>query len=303
MAAPVPAAELSFPVESPGERLDKFLSARAGISRTQVQRLIEQGAVQVNGHISKSNYRLEPGDRVEAQLHPPAPITLEPQAIPLRVVYQDEDLLVIDKPAGLTVHPAPGHPDRTLVNAILALCPELHAEEGSLRPGIVHRLDKDTSGLIVVAKHPAAHQALSKQLQERTVTKHYLALVAGNLAPERGAIEAAIGRDPRRRQRMAVVEHGRAARTEYQVLEYLDKLTYLRATPQTGRTHQIRVHLAAIGHPVVGDVLYGHSSPLCSRQFLHAHTLGFKHPKDGRYMEFTAELPPDLQRALEQARG
>ncbi|MBI2887833.1 MAG: RluA family pseudouridine synthase [Chloroflexi bacterium] len=303
MAASVPNTEFSLTVEAPEGRLDRFLADRSGVSRSQVQRLIEQGRVRVNGRACKANYLLEPGDRIEAHLAPAAPPSLEPQAIPLTVVYQDEDILVIDKPAGLTVHPAPGHPDRTLVNALLSLCPELQAEEGSLRPGIVHRLDKDTSGLMVVAKHAAAHEALSRQLQERSVTKVYLALVVGRLVPERGAIEAPIGRDPRRRQRMAVVERGRAARTDYQVEAYLEGYTLLRVMPQTGRTHQIRVHLAAIGHPVVGDRVYGHASALCPRQFLHAHVLGFRHPGDGRYVEFTAALPEDLQQAVERAGG
>ena len=294
---------LRFVVDEAGERVDRFLAQRAAISRTQVQHLIQQGDVLVNGVPSKASYKLEASDSIEARLSPPAPVTLEPQDIPLRVVYQDDDLLVVDKPAGLTVHPAPGHPDRTLVNAVLALCPELQDAEGSLRPGIVHRLDKDTSGLMVVAKHAAAQASLSKQLEERTVTKHYLALVEGRLTPERGLIEAPIGRDRAHRQRMAVVSRGRASRTGYQVVEYLSNQTLLRITPETGRTHQIRVHLAAIGHPVVGDRVYGKVSPLCPRQFLHAQVLGFRHPRTGEYVEFRSDLPEDLVEALEAFRG
>ena len=302
MSAPAAGSSLRFLVETESERLDKFLASRIDLSRTRIQSLIAQGAVLVNGRPSKTGYRLAAGDEIEARILAPTPVALEPQAIPLRVVGQDDDLLVVDKPAGLTVHPAPGHPDRTLVNAVLALCPELQGENGSLRPGIVHRLDKDTSGLMVVAKHPAAHEYLARQLQDRSVTKRYLALVRGRLTPGRGAIDSPIGRDPLRRLRMAVVERGRPSRTDYRVLEYLAKHTLLQVTPETGRTHQIRVHLAAIGHPVVGDAVYGHAVDWCPRQFLHAHVLGFRRPSDGAFVEFRADLPPDLEQALAWAK-
>ena len=286
-----------------GERLDKFLAQRVDVSRTQVQRLVDEGNVLVNEHPAKASYKLEAGDHLTVRLTPPPPSTLLPEDIPLRVVYQDEDLLVIDKPAGLTVHPAPGHASGTLVNAVLALYPELHEAGSSLRPGLVHRLDKDTSGLMVVAKHRSAQEALTKEFAGRAVTKRYLALLEGRLTPPRGLIEAPIGRAAGRRQRMSVSARGRAARTGYSVLEYIDGCTLAELTLETGRTHQIRVHTAAIGHPVVGDSIYGSASTFCPRQFLHSHVLGFHHPSDGRYVEFRAELPPDLAGALSALRG
>jgi len=205
---------------------------------------------------------------------------------------------VIDKPAGLAVHPAPGHPGHTLVNAVLFHFPHLADIGDSLRPGIVHRLDKDTSGLMLVAKNRIAQANLINQFKARSVSKAYLALVKGHLTPERGVIEAEIGRDPRNRKRMAVVSGGREARTEYQVVQYTGDYTLLEIRPETGRTHQIRVHLVAIGYPVVGDSVYGVKSPHLSRQFLHACRLGFKLPSIGEYAEFTSQLPPDLQQAL-----
>ena len=281
-----------------GERLDRFLAPRIDASRTQAQRLIDEGHVLVNGHSEKASYRLEEGDRLDVQFAPPLPPALSPENIPLQVVHQDDDLIVIDKPAGLTVHPAPGHPSGTLVNAILALYPELRDPESSLRPGIVHRLDKDTSGLMVVAKNAQAQEALAAQFAERSVTKRYLALIEGRLTPQRGLVEAPIGRDAAQRQRMSVSARGRAARTGYVVLEYIDSYSFVELTLETGRTHQIRVHMAAIGHPVVGDRVYGKASALCPRQFLHSHLIGFHHPRDGRYMEFTSDLPEDLAEAL-----
>ena len=301
---PSPTAAVVLTVESAGDRLDRYLAGRVGFSRSQLQRLIEQHAVLVNGKPGKAGRRMEPGDIVAFTPVSAQESTLRPESIPLSVVYQDEDLLVVDKPAGLTVHPAPGHPHGTLVNALLALAPEIasaEAEGSTGRPGIVHRLDKDTSGLLVVAKNPYAHEFLARQLRDRTMTKHYLALVEGKLAPERGAIEAPIGRDPVRRQRMAVMDQGKPARTTYQVLKYLKHHTLLLAGLETGRTHQIRVHLAAIGHPVVGDAVYGHREPWCTRQFLHAHVLGFLRPGDGQYLELRSELPEDLSAALTHA--
>jgi 23S rRNA pseudouridine1911/1915/1917 synthase len=219
--------------------------------------------------------------------------------MPLSIIYQDEDVLVLNKPAGLAVHPAPGHPSHTLVNAILSHFPQLADMSSSLRPGIVHRLDKDTSGVMLVAKNSAAQAKLAEQFKARSVTKAYLVLVKGRLTPENGIIEAPIGRDPRNRKLMAVVTSGREARTEYRVVKYLDDYTLLEVMPETGRTHQIRVHLSAIGYPVVGDKIYGVKSPSLSRQFVHAYRLGFKLPSTGEYVEFEAELPPDLAQALE----
>ena len=234
---------------------------------------------------------------------PPQPLDVEPEAIPLRIVYEDQDLLVVDKPAGLTAHPAPGHMRHTLVNALLAHCGDLSGVGGVLRPGIVHRLDKDTSGLLLVAKNDRAHAGLSKQLRERTVEKRYLALVQGRVEQAEGVIEGAIGRDPRNRKRMAIVEGGRPARTAYSVREYLDGMTLVEVAPSTGRTHQIRVHFATAGHPIVGDALYGKPSALVGRQFLHACRLAFRHPRDGRSLAFESPLPRDLEEALSRAAG
>ncbi len=233
---------------------------------------------------------------------PPRSLELEPESIPLNIVYEDDDLLVVDKPAGLAVHPAPGHSRHTLVNALLAHCVDLSGVGGVLRPGIVHRLDKDTSGLLLVAKNDRTHASLSRQLKERTVQKRYLALVRGRLEQPEGVIEGAVGRDPRNRKRMAIVEGGRPARTAYKVREYLDGMTLVEVAPSTGRTHQIRVHFAAAGHPIVGDALYGKPSGLVGRQFLHAYRLAFEHPRNGRRMEFEAPLPEDLTEALRTAR-
>jgi 23S rRNA pseudouridine1911/1915/1917 synthase len=235
---------------------------------------------------------------IAVTIPPPQSCELTAEDIPLDIVYEDKDLLVVDKPAGLTVHPALGNPSHTLVNALLFRFPEL-ADEDALRPGIVHRLDKDTSGLIIVARNRAAHNRLAAQFKSRTVTKAYLALANGRISPEKGVIDAPIGRDPKRRQRMAVTGTGRPARTEYSVIKYIGNYTLVEARPKTGRTHQIRVHLASIGHPVVGDAVYGAKSPLLARQFLHACRLGFRLPSDDRYVEFESPLPPDLQRALD----
>ena len=229
---------------------------------------------------------------------PVPPSTLTPEKIALDIIYEDDDLMVLDKPAGLTVHPAPGHAAGTLVNAILAHYPRLADISDSLRPGIVHRLDKDTSGVIVVAKNKMAHLNLAEQFQSKTVSKVYQALVKGRIIPESGIIEAPLGRDPANRKRIAVVQSGREASTEYRVMEYLPGYTLLEMRPKTGRTHQIRVHLAAIGYPVVGDATYGLKSPHIPRQFLHAHRLGFRLPSTGEYREFTSPLPPDLEYVL-----
>lgn len=291
--------EYSFVADSSGVRLDKFVGDRCPeLSRTHAQKLIGDGGITVNGQAAKASLKLSIGDKVDIVIPPPPPSPLSPEDIPLNIYYEDDDLLVVDKPAGLTVHPAPGHPGHTLVNAVLAHFPDMGGIEDSLRPGIVHRLDKDTSGLMLVAKNRVAQANLAEQFKSRTVSKAYLALVRGKLAPENGIIEAAIGRDPRNRQRMAVVSRGREARTEYRVIKYLEGFTLIEVTPATGRTHQIRVHLAAIGYPVAGDATYGVKSPHLSRQFLHACKLGFKLPSTGEWVEFASPLPPDLEQAL-----
>jgi 23S rRNA pseudouridine1911/1915/1917 synthase len=293
--------QYSFIADVSGTRLDKFVGEKCPeLSRTHAQKLIAGGFVTVNHRPAKASLKLGSGDRVDIVVPPEAPPHLTPEAIPLDIVYEDKDLLVVDKPAGLAVHPAPGHPSHTLVNAVLGYLPGLVEADDSLRPGIVHRLDKDTSGLILVAKNRSAHENLADQFKARTVVKSYLVLVRGKLEPEAGVIEAAIGRDPRNRQRMAVVSRGRQARTKYRVVKYLGKYTLLEISPETGRTHQIRVHLAAIGFPVVGDATYGVTSPHLSRQFLHASKIGFRLPSTGEYVKFESPLPEDLQKALEE---
>ena len=293
-----------FVVESNGERLDTFL-ARHGpsLTRSQAQRLLEEGCVLLNGDHPKAGHRLRPGDRVYLEMPAPRPVDLVPEIIPLEVVYQDEEIIVIDKPAGLPVHPGPGHPSGTLVNALLALCPDLKGIGGELRPGIVHRLDKDTSGLIVVAKSAGALVGMATQMKEREVRKKYLALAGGRVEPPRGVIEAPIGRDPHNRKRMAVVQGGRDARTGYEVLRYYDDCSFVEVHTETGRTHQIRVHFASTGHPLVGDILYGKRSPLLGRHFLHAHCLGFRHPSSNEFLEFTAPLPRELSAVLDNLDG
>jgi len=290
---------LEFTVAHAGERLDKYIAEQCQISRSYAQKLIDDGQVAVNGRSAKPSQRLDIGDKVVTNIPPPSAISLTPEDIPLKVVYEDKDLIVVDKPAGLLVHPAAGQHTGTLVNAILARCPDLGEINGSIRPGIVHRLDKDTSGLMMVAKNEAAQRSLSRQIKQRSIRKVYLALVLGHLSPERGAIDAPIGRHPGDRKRMAVVSGGREARTEYKVLKYFADYTLVEAMPETGRTHQIRVHFAAIGHPIFGDHIYGKRSPMLGRQFLHAHRLGFKLPSSGEFVEFTSELPLELQEVLE----
>ena len=294
--------QFEFTVAIPNERLDKYIAEQCRISRSYAQKLIDEGQVAVNGRSAKPSQKLDIGDKVVASIPPPSAISLTPEDIPLKVVYEDKDVIVIDKPAGLLVHPAAGQKSGTLVNAILARCPDLGEINGSVRPGIVHRLDKDTSGLMMVAKNNAAHADLSRQIKQRSIKKTYIALVLGQLTPERGAIEAPIGRHPGDRKRMAVVERGREAKTEYRVIKYLDDCTLLEVMPETGRTHQIRVHLSAIGHPVFGDHIYGKRSPILGRQFLHAHKLGFVLPSTGKFVEFTSELPRELQEVLNHYR-
>jgi 23S rRNA pseudouridine1911/1915/1917 synthase len=286
-----------FVTDESGVRLDRYVSENCPeLSRTRVQKLIADGLITVNDCMVKPGYRLDVGDRVSVVIPPIPASTLSPEPIPLDIVYEDEDLLVVDKPAGLTVHPAPGHHSHTLINAVLSHFPKLPGS--SLRPGIVHRLDKDTSGLMVVAKNSTSQLNLINQFKTRSVFKAYLALVKGRLTPEYGIIEAAIGRSPRDRKRMAVVTRGREARTQYHVVKYIDDYTLLEVKLETGRTHQIRVHLSAIGYPVVGDATYGVKFPHLLRQFLHASRLGFRLPSTGEYVEFKSELPPDLRQAL-----
>jgi len=295
---------LELTADRPGERLDVFLSrAVADLSRSQARRLIDDGLVTVDGTPERPSYRLPGGARITATLPPVEEVEPAAERIPLTIIYQDEDVIVVDKPAGLTVHPAPGHPSGTLVNALLALAPELADLRDRVRPGIVHRLDRDTSGLLVVARNERARDDLIRQMKQREVSKTYLALVQGVPQPPQGTIEAPIGRHPRNRKKMAVVAGGREAETRYRTREEVDGFALLEVEPVTGRTHQIRVHLAAVGHPVVGDSVYGKRSDLVGRQFLHAWRLAFDLPSSGRRVEFESPLPADLRAALAALRG
>jgi 23S rRNA pseudouridine1911/1915/1917 synthase len=292
-----------FVVDQAGIRLDKFVSENCpGLSRSQAQKLIDDGYVAVNGLMEKASHKTETGEKIEVTIPPPSTAGLLPEAIPIKIIYEDDDLLVIDKPAGLTVHPAPGHPSHTLVNAVLSHLNEFEDDGESTRPGIVHRLDKDTSGVMLVAKNNIALANLADQFKSRSVKKVYLTLVKGILKPERGVIEAPIGRDSGDRKKMAVTgeSRGRNARTNYRVLRYVGKNSFLEITPETGRTHQIRVHLAAIGYPVIGDEIYGKKSAYLNRQFLHAQRLGFYLPSTGKFVEFESPLPADLEKALKE---
>ena len=291
---------LDLSADRDGERLDVFVARRAPqLTRSRVRRLIDLGLVTVDGRqAAKAGETLDVGRRVQVTLPPPEPTTLEAEAIPLRIVYEDSDLLVVDKPPGLAVHPSPGHARHTLVNAVLAHCPDLSGIGGEGRPGIVHRLDKDTSGLIIVAKNDAAHLSLARQLKERQVEKTYLALVEGRVRPPEGVIDAPIARHRVHRKKMAVVERGREARTRYRVLREAGGCSLLEVRPETGRTHQIRVHLAHIGHPIAGDPVYGRPHPPLARQFLHAQRLAFRHPRTGERLALEAPLAEDLAGAL-----
>jgi 23S rRNA pseudouridine1911/1915/1917 synthase len=288
-----------------GERLDRFVTdALPEFSRGYVQELIEQGRVLVDGVARKSKFKMTFGQVVVVDVPQPEIEAIVPEPIPLSVVYEDRDVLVIDKPAGLVVHPAPGHPRGTLVNAVVHHAPDI-ALAGSNRPGIIHRLDKDTSGLIAVAKTDRARTTLVPQWEGRTVQKTYLALATGEIGPEEATIDVPIGRDPAQRQRMAAIRTGRPAVSHLRVLEKLPGSTLVEVEIETGRTHQIRVHLAYIGHPVAGDTVYGGPREIAGvpvdRQFLHAAKLGFTLP-DGRAVTFSAPLPADLQEVLERLR-
>ena len=277
-------------------RLDRFLAEHAeDLSRSAAARLIKSHLVRVNGQTADPADRVAVGDVVEFEI-PEAYISdAEPEAIPLEILYEDEDLAVIDKPAGMVVHPAPGHHTGTLVHALLGRGGGWSAVGGVSRPGIVHRLDKGTSGLIVVARNDASHRALSAQLKDRSLSRTYMAIVRGLVKDDAGELEGPIGRDPKERKRMAVVSGGRYARTRYQVVERRDGHTLLRCDLDTGRTHQIRVHLAALGHPVTGDTEYGGGEAGVSRPLLHAWRLRLRHPRTGEEMSFEAPPPPDFE--------
>ncbi|HEV7892280.1 MAG TPA: RluA family pseudouridine synthase [Pyrinomonadaceae bacterium] len=301
--------------EDAGARLDAFLAARVeGVSRTTLKRAIEEGDVLVGGRESKPSYKLRAGERVEAELPEPPAAEVEPEDIPLEIVHEDDEVIVVNKPTGLVVHPAAGVRTGTLANALAFRFRNSElGNQQSIRPGIVHRLDRDTSGLIVVAKTARAHESLSDQFRARTVFKSYAALVHGATKEDKGKIEQPIARDPRHRTRMGVVRGGRAALTLWRVRRRYERFTLLDVEIKTGRTHQIRVHLAWMKHPVVGDETYGMGRDktiadprlraaiaAMGRQFLHAARLGFHHPRTGEWMSFGAPPPPDLARLLEE---
>jgi len=300
------------------DRLDRFLSERLDISRTRVQALIEGGHVEVDGRAARKSERLEEGERVTVAVPPPVPVDIPAEDLPLSVVFEDDHLLVVDKPAGMVVHPAPGHRTGTLVNALLFHVRDLSGVGGRLRPGIVHRLDRETSGLLVVAKSDRAHNGLADALRARRIKRLYRAACWGHLPESPLTVDAPVGRDPRDRKRMAVVEGGRRAITRARVREHWLRAELLDVALQTGRTHQIRVHMAHVGHPVVGDAVYGvgwergmggpdrawaqELARRTPRQFLHAAELAFDHPLSGRPLRFRAPLPPELEAAAEWAR-
>ena len=288
-----------------GERLDAFLArSLPDLTRSAAQRLLEEGAVTLGGKPTKKNTKTAPGDVVEVTLPEPQPVEVVPQNIPLDIVYEDADVIVVNKPVGLVVHPAPGHPDGTLVNALLYHCgTSLSGINGELRPGIVHRIDRDTSGLIIAAKNDRAHLALSAQLQDHTLARVYEAVVVGNLREDSGTVNAPIGRHPVDRKKMAIEpRNGRAAVTHWRVLARYPGYTHVECRLETGRTHQIRVHMASIGHPLLGDTVYGSKKPWpgLAGQCLHARKLRFIHPSTGQPVEVECPLPDWFEKVLKQ---
>jgi 23S rRNA pseudouridine1911/1915/1917 synthase len=284
-----------------GERLDAFLAERvADLSRTAVKDLITSGQVWVDGQIRKPSYRLKEGEEVLINLPEAQPVSIEPQNLPLEIIYQDQDIVVVNKPKGMVVHPAHGNWDHTMVNALLYHIKDLSGINGQLRPGIVHRLDKDTSGVMVVAKHDQAHRVLAEQIKAHTIRREYQALVHGIIKENLGSIEAPIGRSRTDRKKMAVISDGKPAVSRYRVLERFHNYTLVQVTLLTGRTHQIRVHMSYIKHPVVGDPVYGPVKQHLGldSQALHACLLGLRHPTTGEYMEFESPLPEVFQKAL-----
>jgi 23S rRNA pseudouridine1911/1915/1917 synthase len=300
----------TFTPDQSGERLDKLLADLfPEQSRAQWQRHIKEGNVRLNGRSVKASYRIEGDEQLTANLPPVQETDLQAEAIPLDIRYEDGDMIVVNKAAGMVVHPAAGHDSGTLVNAILAHCPDIEGIGGERRPGIVHRLDKETSGLMVVAKNERALRHLQNQFRRRTVHKQYLALVEGQIQPSEALVDAPIGRDPRQRKRMAVIPPNssataREAQTQYRAQQYFDEYTLVACQPHTGRTHQIRVHMAYIGFPLVGDKVYGRrrqTLPI-KRHFLHAAELGLQRPSDDQPLHLQAELPDDLQQIIELIR-
>lgn len=281
------------------ERIDKYITEvwEEDVSRSQVQLWITGDHVKVNGNSVKANYKLAVGDHVQVEVPEPVTVEIIPENIPLDVVYEDADVIVVNKPKGMVVHPAPGHSSGTLVNALMYHCTDLSGINGEIRPGIVHRIDKDTSGLIMAAKNDKAHASLAAQLKAHTVTRRYVALVHGSVSHDQGTVDAPLGRDPKDRKMFTVTEkNGKHSVTHFTVKERLGDYTLLELQLETGRTHQIRVHMKFIGHPLVGDPLYGRSKGIkLTGQALHAGVLGFIHPSSAEYIEFSAPIPEDLE--------
>ena len=285
-------------------RIDKYLASELDdMTRTQIQLLITDKNVTVNGNVVKSNYKLKLDDMIEITIPDPVECDILPENIPLDVYYEDEDLIVINKPSGMVVHPGNGNYEHTLVNALMYHCKDLSSINGVNRPGIVHRIDKDTSGLIVACKNDFSHKELSKQFMDKTVSRKYYAICHGVITHNQGKIDAPIGRNPDNRQQMGVVENGKYAKTHFKVLERFEKYTLCEMQLETGRTHQIRVHMKYIGFPVAGDPLYGPRKVVGNNgQYLHAKTLGFVHPRTGQYMEFDSPLPDFYEEFLKELR-
>ncbi|WP_057490291.1 RluA family pseudouridine synthase [Streptococcus orisasini] len=290
-------------IKEAGPRLDKALADLTELSRSQAGEQIKAGLVLVNGQAQKAKYAVKAGDVVTYELPQEELLDCLPQDLPLDIIYEDADVAVVNKPQGMVVHPSAGHPSGTLVNALLFHVKDLSAINGVIRPGIVHRIDKDTSGLLMIAKNDQAHQFLADELKEKKSLRQYLAIVHGSLPNDRGVIEAPIGRSDKDRKKQAVTAKGKPAVTHFQVVERFGDYTLVRLTLETGRTHQIRVHMAYIGHPVAGDPLYAPKKTLKGQgQFLHAETLAFTHPVTGQLMRFTAEVPAVFQETLDQLR-
>lgn len=286
-----------------GQRLDKAVAELTDLSRSLANEQIKDGQILVNGQAKKAKYSVKEGDVISYELPEPEVVEYVPEDIPLEIVYQDEDVAVVNKPQGMVVHPSAGHTSSTLVNALMYHIKDLSGINGVLRPGIVHRIDKDTSGLLMIAKNDQAHVALADELKDKKSLRKYWAIVHGNLPNDRGVIEAPIGRSEKDRKKQAVTAKGKPALTRFQVLERFGDYSLVELQLETGRTHQIRVHMAYIGHPVAGDEVYGPRKTLKGHgQFLHARTLGFTHPRTGEVLEFTAEAPAIFQETLAKLR-
>ena len=284
-----------------GERIDRFLADSQDLTRSFLQKILKDGEVAVNGKSVKANYKLRKGDRIEFEIPEAVEPDIVAEDIPLSILYEDADVLVVDKPKGMVVHPAAGHYSQTLVNAVMYHCKgELSGINGVLRPGIVHRIDRDTTGSIIICKNDMAHNEIARQLKEHSINRRYRAIVTGVLKDDEGTIEGAIGRDKKDRKKMAITADGKPAVTHYRVLQRFKHYTYVECVLETGRTHQIRVHMASIGHPLLGDEVYGRKSDKykCEGQCLHAMTLGFHHPRTGEYIEVNAPLPPYFEHLL-----